>query len=65
MISADSHVTEHPDTYRNYIDPSLRDRAPHLTSSDAGGDGVDSRHQTSSQRWFRTSRTTFGSSCAK
>jgi predicted TIM-barrel fold metal-dependent hydrolase len=38
MISADSHVTEHPDTYRKYIDPSLRDRAPHLASDGAGGD---------------------------
>ncbi|HLY23460.1 MAG TPA: amidohydrolase, partial [bacterium] len=38
MISADSHVTENPETYRKYIDPSLRDRAPHLASDGAGGD---------------------------
>src|SRR5205809_125860 len=37
-ISADSHITEHPDTYRKYIDPALRDRAPHLVHDDAGGD---------------------------
>src|SRR2546426_1973174 len=37
-ISADSHITEHPDTYRTYIDPALRDRAPHLVHDDAGGD---------------------------
>src|SRR5262249_62090395 len=37
MISADSHITEHPDTYRKYIDPKLRDRAPHL-AHDAAGD---------------------------
>src|SRR5207247_10055085 len=37
-ISADSHITEHPDTYRKYIDPALRARAPHLVHDDAGGD---------------------------
>src|SRR5439155_1670155 len=37
-ISADSHITEHPDTYRKSIDPALRDRAPHLVHDDAGGD---------------------------
>ncbi len=37
-ISADSHITEHPDTYRKYIDPALRDRAPHLASDGAGGE---------------------------
>jgi len=37
MISADSHITEHPDTYRKHIDPKLRDRAPHL-AHDAAGD---------------------------
>ena len=30
MISADSHITEHPDTYRKHIEPKLRDRAPHV-----------------------------------
>ncbi len=28
MISADSHITEHPDTYVAHIDPAWRDRAP-------------------------------------
>ena len=36
MISADSHITEHPDTYRTYIDPKLRDRAPHLAHDGQG-----------------------------
>jgi predicted TIM-barrel fold metal-dependent hydrolase len=35
-ISADSHITEHPDTYRNFIDPRYRDRAPHLLHQEAG-----------------------------
>jgi predicted TIM-barrel fold metal-dependent hydrolase len=27
VVSADSHVTEHPDAYRVHIDPTYRDRA--------------------------------------
>ncbi len=38
MISADSHITEHPDTYRKHIEPALRERAPHVAHDDAGGD---------------------------
>ena len=38
IISADSHITEHPDTYRKYIDAAYRDRAPHLAHDDARGD---------------------------
>ncbi len=30
VISADSHITEAPDTYLKYIDPAWRDRAPHI-----------------------------------
>src|SRR3546814_14879393 len=35
IISADSHITEAPNTYTDFIDPAWRDRAPHLV---AGGD---------------------------
>ena len=34
IISADSHITEAPNTYIDYIDPAWRDRAPHI--EDAG-----------------------------
>src|SRR5579885_2388280 len=30
IISADSHITEAPNTYTDYIDPVWRDRAPRL-----------------------------------
>jgi predicted TIM-barrel fold metal-dependent hydrolase len=30
VISADSHITEPPNTYVDFIDPAFRDRAPHL-----------------------------------
>ncbi|NJN52327.1 MAG: amidohydrolase family protein, partial [Gammaproteobacteria bacterium] len=38
IISADSHITEHPDTYTAYIDRKWRDRAPHLVRSPERGD---------------------------
>jgi predicted TIM-barrel fold metal-dependent hydrolase len=38
IISADSHVTEPPDTYEARIDPAFRDRAPHLVHDDKAGD---------------------------
>jgi len=38
IISADSHVTEHPDTYRNFVAAKDRDDAPHVQRNDAGGD---------------------------
>jgi predicted TIM-barrel fold metal-dependent hydrolase len=31
VISSDSHVIEPPQMWREYIDPKMRDRAPHLT----------------------------------
>ena len=34
VISADSHITEPPNTYVDFIDPVWRDRAPQLV--DAG-----------------------------
>ncbi|HWP64861.1 MAG TPA: amidohydrolase family protein [Candidatus Limnocylindria bacterium] len=38
VISADSHVTEHPDTYRLHIERRYRDQAPHVARADHGGD---------------------------
>jgi predicted TIM-barrel fold metal-dependent hydrolase len=38
IISADSHVTEAPDTYLRYIDPRYRDVAPRLQSFGDQGD---------------------------
>src|SRR3546814_19738502 len=35
IISADSHITEAPNTYTAFIDPAWRARAPHLVD---GGD---------------------------
>lgn len=37
IISADSHITEAPGTYREFIEPAWRDRAPHLVD---GGEQV-------------------------
>jgi predicted TIM-barrel fold metal-dependent hydrolase len=37
IISADSHITEAPNTYIDYIDPAYRDRAPKMVD---GGEGV-------------------------
>jgi predicted TIM-barrel fold metal-dependent hydrolase len=37
-ISADSHVTEHPDCYREHIEARRRDDAPHVVRADHGGD---------------------------
>ena len=39
VISADSHITEPPNTYIDHIDPAWRDRAPRLV--DAGPDTGD------------------------
>lgn len=36
IISADSHITEGPQTYIDYIDPKYRDRAPRVVSSERG-----------------------------
>jgi predicted TIM-barrel fold metal-dependent hydrolase len=37
IISADSHITEPPNTYTDFIDPAYRDRAPKMVD---GGEGV-------------------------
>lgn len=37
-ISADSHVTEAPNCYIDYIDPKYRDTAPCVVKNDKGGD---------------------------
>jgi len=37
-ISADSHITEPPDCYRDNIDPAYRDRAPKVVTLDKMGD---------------------------
>lgn len=38
VISADSHITEHPDTYVNYIDAKWRDKAPKMINAGDKGD---------------------------
>ena len=38
IISADSHITETPTTYRDHIDPAFRDRAPHVEHLAGAGD---------------------------
>ena len=37
-ISADSHITEPPNCYLDYIDPKYRDVAPHITYKEDVGD---------------------------
>jgi predicted TIM-barrel fold metal-dependent hydrolase len=38
VISADSHVTEPPNTYVDFIDPVFRDRAPRMVRDPVAGD---------------------------
>ena len=38
IISADSHITEAPNTYRDYIDARWRDKAPHIVDAGDRGD---------------------------
>ena len=38
VISADSHITEHPDTYVKHIDSAWRDKAPKLVDGGERGD---------------------------
>jgi predicted TIM-barrel fold metal-dependent hydrolase len=38
IISADSHVTEPPNTYVDYIEPAWRERAPRMEHSEDAGD---------------------------
>ncbi len=40
LISADSHVTEHPDCYVTRVDRRYRDRAPHLVFDPKMGDTI-------------------------
>ena len=37
-VSADSHITEPPNTYSDYIDPTFRDVAPKVIKGPTGGD---------------------------
>lgn len=37
-ISADSHITEPPNVFSDYIDPKFRDRAPYVATNQHGGD---------------------------
>lgn len=38
LISADSHVTEPPDTWTDRIAPAFRDRAPRMVTDPVAGD---------------------------
>ncbi len=38
IISADSHITEPPNCYTDYIDPAFRARAPHMVTDPDRGD---------------------------
>jgi uncharacterized protein len=38
IISADSHITEPPDVYRDFCEPGFRDRAPHIEHIAGAGD---------------------------
>ena len=38
IISADSHITEAPDTYTRHIDRAWRDKAPRIVSIEGQGD---------------------------
>jgi predicted TIM-barrel fold metal-dependent hydrolase len=38
IISADSHITEHPDTYTAYIDSAWKDKAPKMVRTESRGD---------------------------
>ncbi len=38
IISADSHITEPPNCYIDYIDPAFRERAPHMIDHEKFGD---------------------------
>ncbi len=38
VISADSHITEHPETYTKYIDAKWRDKAPVIVNTPNRGD---------------------------
>jgi len=38
ILSADSHITEHPDTYRTRVAAKYRDQAPHIVHDKDAGD---------------------------
>jgi uncharacterized protein len=38
IISADSHITEPPNVYRDFCDPAFRDQAPHIEHIAGAGD---------------------------
>ncbi|MGK2914667.1 MAG: hypothetical protein ACSLE5_09505, partial [Porticoccaceae bacterium] len=38
IVSADSHIVEPPECYRDFIDPAYRDRAPYLVDDGKGGE---------------------------
>jgi len=38
VISADSHITEHPDTYSAHIDSKWKDKAPRMVNAGVKGD---------------------------
>ena len=38
IISSDSHITEHPDTYVTRIDKKYKDTAPKIVHDEAKGD---------------------------
>ncbi|MBV1906898.1 MAG: amidohydrolase [Pseudomonadales bacterium] len=38
MISSDSHITEPPNCYTDFIEPAYKDRAPHMVDDGKGGD---------------------------
>ena len=38
IISADSHITEAPNTYTDYIDKQWRDKAPRIVTTESQGD---------------------------
>ena len=53
LISADSHITEAPDTYTAHIDRAWRDKAPRIVSTEHEGDvfQIDGRRGRSSSVW--------------
>jgi len=51
IISADSHITEPPDTYTARIDARFKDRAPRLVHDAKRGDLSSSTGSTSPSRW--------------
>ena len=62
IISADSHISEAPNTYVDYIDPKYRDIAPRIQEgTDKGAlyiiDGVQQLWGNRSGPWIASSKT--------